>query len=89
MWTSTSLTIPTGYNGIMFTHDPKSAKVSKGFESPNLQGRLNSPGSSILVDTSPWKNVDPFLPSSKFFTYLSNIALLEIGRDMLRTLEKR
>ncbi|GJX14981.1 hypothetical protein Tco_0206739 [Tanacetum coccineum] len=49
MLTSTSLTIPMGYNGIMFTHDPKSAKVSKGFESPNLQGRVNSPGSSILI----------------------------------------
>nr|GEV00253.1 putative reverse transcriptase domain, ribonuclease H-like domain, aspartic peptidase domain protein [Tanacetum cinerariifolium] len=56
--TSTSLTILTG--GIMFTHDPKLAKVSKGFESPNLQGRVNSPGSSIFVDTSHWTNVDPF-----------------------------
>ncbi|GKG46161.1 hypothetical protein Tco_0498607, partial [Tanacetum coccineum] len=63
------------YNGIMFTHDPKSAKVLKGFESPNLQGRGNSPGSSILADNSPWMNVDPFLPSSKLYTYLSNIAL--------------
>ncbi|GJW83770.1 hypothetical protein Tco_0156915 [Tanacetum coccineum] len=33
----------------MFTHDHRSAKVSKGFESPNLQGRVNSPGSSIFV----------------------------------------
>ncbi|GJV67710.1 hypothetical protein Tco_1483219 [Tanacetum coccineum] len=33
----------------MFTHDPRSAKVSKGFESPNLQGRVNSPGSSIFA----------------------------------------
>ncbi|GKF99730.1 hypothetical protein Tco_0301421 [Tanacetum coccineum] len=30
----------------MFTHDPRSAKVSKGFESPNLQGRVNSLGTS-------------------------------------------
>ncbi|GJU59578.1 hypothetical protein Tco_1237344 [Tanacetum coccineum] len=59
------------YNGIMFTHDPKSAKVSKGFESPNLQGRVNSPRSSILIDTSPWTNDDPFLPSSKLSTWLS------------------
>ncbi|GJX02429.1 hypothetical protein Tco_0186342 [Tanacetum coccineum] len=65
------------YNGIMFTHDPKSAKVSKGFESPNLQGRVNSPGSSILADTSPWTNADPFLPSSKLFTYLSSILLID------------
>ncbi|GKA76524.1 hypothetical protein Tco_0782985, partial [Tanacetum coccineum] len=70
MWTATSLTIPMGYNDIMFTHDPKSAKVSKGFESPNLQGRVNSLGSSILVDTLPWTNVDPFLPSSKLSTWL-------------------
>ncbi|GKC89422.1 hypothetical protein Tco_1150071 [Tanacetum coccineum] len=28
----------------MFMHDPRSAKVSKGFESPNLQGRVKSPG---------------------------------------------
>ncbi|GKB41324.1 hypothetical protein Tco_0886266 [Tanacetum coccineum] len=28
----------------MFIHDPRSAKVSKGFESPNLQGRVNSLG---------------------------------------------
>ncbi|GJU13698.1 hypothetical protein Tco_1136094 [Tanacetum coccineum] len=28
----------------MFMHDPRSAKVSKGFESPNLQGRVNSLG---------------------------------------------
>ncbi|GKA73350.1 hypothetical protein Tco_0779652 [Tanacetum coccineum] len=33
----------------MFTHDPRSAKVSKGFESPNLQGRVNNPGSSIFA----------------------------------------
>nr|GEU80410.1 hypothetical protein [Tanacetum cinerariifolium] len=58
------------YNGIMFTHDPKSAKVSKGYESLNLKGRVNSPGSSILVDTSPWTNADPFLPSSKLSTWL-------------------
>ncbi|GKG51854.1 hypothetical protein Tco_0544492, partial [Tanacetum coccineum] len=64
------------YSGIMFTHDPKSAKVSKGFESPNLQGRVNIPGSSILADTSPWMNANPFLPSSKLSKYLSNIALL-------------
>ncbi|GJZ32995.1 hypothetical protein Tco_0578431 [Tanacetum coccineum] len=31
------------YSGIMFKYDPKSAKVLKGFESPNLQGRVNSP----------------------------------------------
>ncbi|GKB77519.1 hypothetical protein Tco_0944414 [Tanacetum coccineum] len=48
------------YNGIMFTHDPKSAKMLKGFESPNRQGRVNSLESSILVDTSPWTNPDPF-----------------------------
>ncbi|GJX03430.1 hypothetical protein Tco_0189346 [Tanacetum coccineum] len=59
------------YNGINVTHDPKSAKVSKGFESPNLQGKVNSPGSSILVDTSPWTNDNPFLPSSKLSMYLS------------------
>ncbi|GJW10979.1 hypothetical protein Tco_1576806 [Tanacetum coccineum] len=69
-----SLVFPM-YNRIMFAHDPKLAKVSKGFESPNLQGRVNSPRSSILADTSPWMNVDPFLPSSKLSTYLSNIAL--------------
>ncbi|GJT51241.1 hypothetical protein Tco_0977398 [Tanacetum coccineum] len=34
----------------MFTHDPRSAKVSKGFESTNLQGRVNSPGSSIFIE---------------------------------------
>ncbi|GJX78007.1 hypothetical protein Tco_0324818 [Tanacetum coccineum] len=33
----------------MFTHDPRSAKVSKGFESTNLQGRVNNPGSSIFA----------------------------------------
>ncbi|GJW67301.1 hypothetical protein Tco_0121725 [Tanacetum coccineum] len=33
----------------MFTHDPRSAKVSKGFESPNLQGKVNSPGSSSFA----------------------------------------
>ncbi|GKE27080.1 hypothetical protein Tco_1442464, partial [Tanacetum coccineum] len=33
----------------MFTHDPRSAKVLKGFESPSLQGRVNSPGSSIFA----------------------------------------
>ncbi|GJZ59716.1 hypothetical protein Tco_0615532 [Tanacetum coccineum] len=33
----------------MFTHDPRSAKVSKGFESPNLQGSVNSPRSSIFA----------------------------------------
>ncbi|GKB68927.1 hypothetical protein Tco_0930339 [Tanacetum coccineum] len=32
------------YSGIMFTHDPRSTKVSKGFQSPNLQGRVNSLG---------------------------------------------
>ncbi|GJY89040.1 hypothetical protein Tco_0503668 [Tanacetum coccineum] len=68
--------VSSRYNGIMFTYDPKSTKVSKGFESPNLQGRVNSLGSSILVDTSPWTNVDPVLPSSKLFTILSNISWL-------------
>nr|GEW40156.1 putative ribonuclease H-like domain-containing protein [Tanacetum cinerariifolium] len=34
--------------------------VSEGFESPNLQGRVNSMGSSILIDTSPWTNDDLF-----------------------------
>nr|GEY69525.1 hypothetical protein [Tanacetum cinerariifolium] len=33
----------------MFTHDPRSAKASKGFESPSLQGRVNSPGSFIFA----------------------------------------
>ncbi|GJY73851.1 hypothetical protein Tco_0478282 [Tanacetum coccineum] len=33
----------------MFTHDPRSAKVSKGFKSPNLQGRVNSLGFFILT----------------------------------------
>ncbi|GJY85334.1 hypothetical protein Tco_0499360 [Tanacetum coccineum] len=54
------------------------AKASKGFEFPNLQSRVNSPGPFIFADTLPWINVDPFLPSSKLSTYLSNIAL-EIG----------
>ncbi|GJT69411.1 hypothetical protein Tco_1028697 [Tanacetum coccineum] len=62
------------YSGIIFTHDPKPAKVSKGFEAPNLQGRVNSPGSSIIVETSPWTNVDPFFPSSKLSTSLSGMA---------------
>ncbi|GJV55658.1 hypothetical protein Tco_1456663 [Tanacetum coccineum] len=45
MWTSTSLTIPTGYD-LISSSNPKtlSARVLKGFESPNLQGRVNSPG---------------------------------------------
>ncbi|GKE06460.1 hypothetical protein Tco_1398478, partial [Tanacetum coccineum] len=79
MWSVSSnspmLSFLKRYSGIMFTHDPKSVKVSKGFESPNLQGRVNSPGSSILADTSPWTNADLFLPSYKLSTYLSNIAL--------------
>nr|GEW79757.1 hypothetical protein [Tanacetum cinerariifolium] len=58
------------YNGIMFTHDLKSAKVSKGFESPNLQGRVHSMGSSIMEDASSCTNVDLFLPSSKLSTWL-------------------
>nr|GEY71067.1 hypothetical protein [Tanacetum cinerariifolium] len=52
----------------MFTHDPKSAKVSKGLDSPNLQGRVNSLGSSIFTGISPWINADPLLPSSKLST---------------------
>ncbi|GJV08209.1 hypothetical protein Tco_1345865 [Tanacetum coccineum] len=52
----------------MFTHDPKSASVSKGFESPNLQGRVNSLRSPIFTRVSPWINADPFLPSSKLLT---------------------
>ncbi|GJS36139.1 hypothetical protein Tco_0534521 [Tanacetum coccineum] len=38
-------------------------------------GRVNSLESSIFSGTSPWTNADPFLPSSKLSTYLSNIAL--------------
>ncbi|GKC05538.1 hypothetical protein Tco_0997148 [Tanacetum coccineum] len=34
----------------MFTHDPRSAKVSKGFESPNLQGVYRSEQSSELQE---------------------------------------
>nr|GEX08942.1 hypothetical protein [Tanacetum cinerariifolium] len=68
---SSMLSFLKRYSGIMFTHDVKSSKVSKGFESPNLQGRVNSPSSSIFADTSPWKNVDLFLPSSKLFTECS------------------
>nr|GEV58290.1 hypothetical protein [Tanacetum cinerariifolium] len=48
---------------------------SKGFESPNLPGRVNSSRSSIFADTSPWTNANSFLPRSKLFAYLSNIAL--------------
>ncbi|GKB24292.1 hypothetical protein Tco_0863693 [Tanacetum coccineum] len=33
----------------MFMHDPRSAKVSKGFESPNLQGSGNSLGSPPIL----------------------------------------
>nr|GFA56259.1 hypothetical protein [Tanacetum cinerariifolium] len=33
----------------MFTHDPRSANMLKGFEYPNLQGRVNSLGSSIFA----------------------------------------
>ncbi|GJU80590.1 hypothetical protein Tco_1282955 [Tanacetum coccineum] len=63
------------YNEIMFTQDPKSAKVSKDLESPILQSKVNNPGSSILLGISPWINANPFLPSSKLSTYLSRIAL--------------
>ncbi|GKF49438.1 hypothetical protein Tco_0142689, partial [Tanacetum coccineum] len=74
MWSVSSNSLMLGflkrYSGIMFTHDLKLANMSKGFESPNLQGRVNSPGSSILADTLPWTNVDLFLPSSKLSTWL-------------------
>ncbi|GJR36010.1 hypothetical protein Tco_1211694 [Tanacetum coccineum] len=40
-------------SGIMFTHDPRSARASKGSESPNLQGRVNSPGSPIFAGVLP------------------------------------
>ncbi|GKA34407.1 hypothetical protein Tco_0720836 [Tanacetum coccineum] len=43
------------YSEIMFTCDPKSAKVSKGFESPNLQDRVNSPG--IVVEDTVFKTL--------------------------------
>nr|GEX93616.1 hypothetical protein [Tanacetum cinerariifolium] len=75
MWTSISVTILAWYNGMMFTQDPKSAKVSKGLESPNMHGRVKSPGSSIRLGVLPWMNADPFLPSSKLSIHLSRIAL--------------
>ncbi|GKF50246.1 hypothetical protein Tco_0146713 [Tanacetum coccineum] len=53
----------------MFKQDPKSAKVSKGLESPSLQGRVNSLGSSIRLGISHWMNANPFFPSSKLSTY--------------------
>ncbi|GJW15666.1 hypothetical protein Tco_0019799 [Tanacetum coccineum] len=53
----------------MFKQDPKSAKVSKGLESPSLQGRVNSLGCSIHLGISHWMNADLFLPSSKLSTY--------------------
>ncbi|GJY46778.1 hypothetical protein Tco_0435841 [Tanacetum coccineum] len=71
--------------------DPRSAKVLKGFESPNLQGSMNSPGSSMFVGTSPWTNADSFLPRSKLSTLAwemvaslkyALIALIEVDGEM-------
>ncbi|GJS76881.1 hypothetical protein Tco_0726762 [Tanacetum coccineum] len=65
----------------MFTHDPRSAKASKGFESPTLQGRVNSLGSSIFAGISPWINVDPFCLGLSFLRiYL--IWRYRLGREL-------
>ncbi|GJU32226.1 hypothetical protein Tco_1175815 [Tanacetum coccineum] len=74
----------------MLTHDPKSAKVSKGFESPNLQGKVNSSGSSIFTNTSPWMNADPFFPvlsSPRIYPTLRYTLEREIGLQELVLIE--
>nr|GEW22301.1 putative ribonuclease H-like domain-containing protein [Tanacetum cinerariifolium] len=38
------------YNGIKFTQDPKSAKVSKGLESPSLQDTIASGSTDMMVN---------------------------------------